>query len=297
VHSTISFFQAIVLGLTQGVTELFPISSLGHGVLLPALFGWHNLVGAETQKTGFYLAFLVGLHVGTAVGLLVFYRRTWFKLFGGLGRQAKSPGGLKRFAALNDPSTDKDYRLLALLVIGTIPVGIIGLVFEKKLRELFTKPLAAAIFLTINGVILLGGEFLRRRTQTKATKASLDTLSSTSALTVGSSQILALFAGISRSGVTIVAGLLRGLDHEDSANFAFLLATPVILLAGLYELPKLLGPTGDGIRVQSIVGAVCAGVASYLSARFLTRWFHSHTLWPFAIYSLVFGTGCVAYFA
>ena len=255
-----------MLGLTQGVTELFPISSLGHGVLLPALFGWHNLVGAETQKTGFYLAFLVGLHVGTAVGLLVFYRRTWFKLFGGLGRQAKSPGGLKRFAALNDPSTDKDYRLLALLVIGTIPVGIIGLVFEKKLRELFTKPLAAAIFLTINGVILLGGEFLRRRTQTKATKASLDTLSSTSALTVGSSQILALFAGISRSGVTIVAGLLRGLDHEDSANFAFLLATPVILLAGLYELPKLLGPTGDGIRVQSIVGAVCAGVAAVTAA-------------------------------
>lgn len=300
-HAHISFFQAIVLGVTQGVTELFPISSLGHGVLLPALFGWHNLVGAQTSGSSFYLAFLVGLHVGTAIGLIIFFWRTWVDVFGGLGRQVRlsRSNGVSSFVAFGDTRIDPQYRRLALLVIGTIPVAVVGLVFEKKLRELFSKPLAAAIFLTINGLILFAGEFLRRRSETRRTLATttIDTLSPTSALAVGTSQILALFAGISRSGVTMVGGLLRGLDHEDSATFAFLLATPVILLAGLYELPKLLGPLGDGIRSQALVGALCAGVASYLSARFLTKFFTTHTLTPFAIYSLVAGLGCVAYFA
>ena len=287
------------MGLVQGVTELFPVSSLGHGVLLPGLLGWHNLVSSQSQAQSFFLVFLVGLHVGTAIGLIVFYRATWLRLWRGLLRQLKvsRDEGASALWRISNDAMDRDYRLLYLLVVGSLPVAVVGLLLEKPLRELFAKPLAAAIFLTINGVILLVGERMRNHRGRHARYERLDGLSSRNALAVGSAQILALLAGISRSGVTMVAGLTRGLDHEDAATFSFLLATPVILLAGLYKLPSLMGHLGQGVRSQTAVGALCAGVAAYVSVRFLTRWFTTRTLNPFGIYCIVAGLACTVYFA
>jgi undecaprenyl-diphosphatase len=287
------------MGIVQGVTELFPVSSLGHGVLVPALFGWHNLVSSQSVKQSFFLVFLVGLHVGTAVGLIVYYRSTWRDLFRGLVHQLGRArhDGVSSLWHLNDEAIDSRYRLLALLAIGSIPVAVVGALLESKLRVLFAKPLDAAIFLTINGVILLFGEALRRGHGRHVRFKDVDDMSPTSALRVGGAQILALLAGISRSGVTMVAGLLNGLDHEQAANFSFLLATPVILLAGLYKLPSLLGSLGDGVRLQTFVGAIFAMVSAYLAVQFLSRWFKTKTLTPFAIYCLVAGALCVVRFA
>ncbi len=287
------------MGLVQGITELFPVSSLGHGILLPGLLGWHNLVSSQSQAQSFFLVFLVGLHVGTALGLIAFYRATWWRLLQGLNHQVRASReeGVSSLWRLSSSTMDRDYRLLYLLVVGSIPVGIAGLLLEKPLRELFAKPLAAAVFLTINGLILIVGERMRRNRGRHARYERLDTLSSRNALMVGSAQVFALLAGISRSGVTMVAGLTRGLDHEDAANFSFLLATPVILLAGLYKLPSLLGPLGHGVRSQTLVGALCAGVAAYVAVRFLTRWFTTKTLTPFGVYCLVAGIACVVRFA
>jgi undecaprenyl-diphosphatase len=268
-------------------------------VLLPELFGWDKLVSAESANESFYLAFLVGLHVATALALLVFFWREWVRVIGGF------------FTSLRKRRIETSAERMAwLLVVGTIPVGIVGLVFEHSLRTLFAKPLAAAVFLTINGVILLLGERLRRRASTRELVAThehhpdpgndvgrdLDTLDMKEGLFVGSAQILALFAGISRSGVTMVAGLLRGLDHEDAARFSFLLATPVILAAGVYKLPDLLGSNGAQVRGQVLVGSLAAGISAYFAVRFLTRYFETRTLTPFAIYCLVFGIAMTIYF-
>jgi undecaprenyl-diphosphatase len=270
------------MGLVQGITELFPVSSLGHGVLLPALLGWHNLVNSQSTSQSFFLVFLVGLHVGTAIGLIVYYRKTWLALLRGLIVQLSGvrENGVSSLWQLRDPA-----------------IGIAGVLLEHQLRVLFDKPLAAAIFLTINGVILLAGERLLRSRGRHAKYQQLDSISPLSALAIGSSQILALFAGISRSGVTMVSGLMGGLDHDESANFAFLLATPVILLAGLFKLPQLMGSLGDGVRLQTLVGALCAMVAAYVAVRFLTKWFTTKTLVPFGIYCLVAGLLCVVRFA
>jgi undecaprenyl-diphosphatase len=294
----LTYFQAIVIGLLQGVTELFPVSSLGHSVLFPKLFGWDNLVKAQSQSESFYLAFLVALHVATAIALLVYFRDDWNRIIRAL---------LRTLASRRIETADE--RLGWLIVVATIPVGITGLIFEHSLRTVFAKPLAAACFLTVNGVILLAGERYRRRAEVRslvATHASvhseseegrrLDTLDFKEGVIIGTSQIAALFAGISRSGITMVAGLARGLDHEDAARFSFLLATPIILAAGVYKLPDLLGHLGDGIRSQALVGAVFAGVASYFSVRFLVRFFETRTLWPFGIYCLAAGGLCIALF-
>jgi undecaprenyl-diphosphatase len=288
VAQNLSFFQAIVIGLVQGVTELFPISSLGHSVLIPSLFGWHQLVKGQTQGESFYLAFIVGLHCASAVALLIFYRKDWVALIRAFFR-----------TLVNRKVETSEERLAWLIVIATIPTGILGLVLEHKLRLLFTKPLAAAIFLTVNGLILLAGERVRLGSEVKAVAARegltddgsrrLDTLEYKEAGVIGIAQSLALLAGISRSGVTMVAGLIRGLDHEDAVKFSFLLATPIILLAGLYKIPDLTGPLGNGIRGQVLAGSVVAGIASYFSVRFLTRYFRTKTLTPFAIYCLVAG--------
>jgi undecaprenyl-diphosphatase len=290
--NTMSYLQAIVIGILQGITELFPISSLGHSVLVPELLGWHALVAGQSADESFYLAFLVGLHVATAIALLIFFRRDWARVIRGF------------FTSLAHRRIDTpDERMAWLLVIGTVPVGIVGLVFEHPLRTLFAKPTAAAIFLCVNGLILLAGERLRRRAATRAlveqhehhrdvgddVGRDLDTLELREGAFIGSAQILALFAGISRSGVTMVAGLLRGLDHEDAAHLSFMLATPIILAAGVYKLPDLLGSNGDHVRGQVLVGSIAAGIAAYVSVRFLTQWFRTRTLTPFAIYSLVFG--------
>jgi undecaprenyl-diphosphatase len=287
------------MGLVQGLTELFPVSSLGHGVLLPALLGWHNIVNSQSQSQSFFLVFLVGLHVGTAVGLLVYYRATWFALLRGLVRQiSRVPSdGVASLWRLRSPDIDANYRLLFLLGVGSVPVGVAGVLLERKLRVLFDRPLAAAGFLCANGVILLIGEGLRRNVGRHARFKRIAEMTPLNSLVIGSSQILALFAGISRSGVTMVTGLSSRLDHEESANFAFLLATPVILMAGLYKLPSLMGALGDGVRTQTLVGALCAMVAAYLSVSFLTKWFTTRNLVPFGVYSLVVGALCVVRFA
>jgi undecaprenyl-diphosphatase len=294
-HATISLLQAIVLGLVQGLTELFPISSLGHGVLIPALLGWRNLAA----HTNFFLVFLVGTHVGTAIGLLYYYRATWLSIIRGVFNQLSRSrtNGVGSFWRLNDQSTNPYYRLFVILLIGTVPVGLVGVVFEHKLRTLFAKPLDAAIFLTINGFVLLFAEYLLKGRGRRVTEKSVGKLPVRNVLVIGASQILALFAGISRSGVTMVSGLLTGLSHEEAANFSFLLATPVIMLAGLYKLPSLFGALGHGVRTQTFIGALCALIASYISVRFLTKWFSTKTLRPFGLYCLVFGTICIVRFA
>jgi len=294
----LSYLQAIVIGLLQGFTELFPVSSLAHSVLVPELLGWDNLVNGQSANESFYLAFLVGLHCATAVALLVFYRRDWARVIRGFFSSV-------RRRRIDTPSE----RMAWLLVVGTIPVGIVGLVFEHTLRTIFAKPTAAAIFLTINGVILLAGERLRRRAEVRKlvdthehhTDADhdvgrdLETLELREGVFIGSTQILALFAGISRSGVTMVGGLLRGLDHEDAARLSFMLATPIIFAAGIYKLPDLMGHNGDHIRGQVLVGSIAAGLASYAAIRFLTKYFETRTLTPFAIYCIVAGIAMTAY--
>ncbi|WP_055493450.1 undecaprenyl-diphosphate phosphatase [Streptomyces sp. TP-A0356] len=311
----LSYLQAVVIGALQGVTELFPVSSLGHSVLVPAWIGgsWHHLVteNASGNSEGSpYLAFIVALHVATAASLLFFYRKDWV-------------GIIRAFVTTvrTRQVTTSTERLAWLLIVATIPVGITGLALEHTFRTLFAKPLAAAVFLTINGLILLLGERLRRGSEARQTAARaaavsagpgaaleadittesgerrLETLSYREAGVIGLFQTLALLAGISRSGITMVGGLLRGLDHEDAAKFSFLLATPVILAAGLLKLPSLAGPAGAHIHGQLVVGFFTAVIASYTAVRFLSRYFTTRTLTPFAVYCLLAGGASIIWFA
>ena len=292
----LTFAQAIVLGVLQGVTELFPVSSLGHSVILPQLLGWTDVVAAQSATESYFLAFLVGLHVATALALLFFYRTTWARIVRGV------PVSL-RTRRIETP----DQRLGWLLMVATIPAGAVGLLLEHSLRVVFARPFAAACFLVLNGLILLFGEWVRRRAEVRRVVATheqtatgdrrLDTLEFREAGAVGLAQVMALLPGISRSGITMVTGLTRGLDHEDAARFSFLLATPIILAAGVYKLPDLLGPNGDGVRPQILVGSIAALIAAYLSVRFLTRWFATRTLLPFAIYCLLVGVLAIARFS
>ena len=306
----LSYLQAIVIGLTQGITELFPVSSLGHSVLLPAFLGgsWEPLVTSSTSGDSgksFYLSFIVALHVATAIALLLFFRRDWVRIVGGFARSVRPSIAARRIVA-----QDADARLAWLIVIATLPVGIVGLALEHQLRELFAKPMSAAIFLTLNGVILLAGERLRRSSEVALVGATssaeepdahgtraVESLSYKEALGVGAFQIAALLAGISRSGVAMVGGLTRGLSHEDAAKFSFLLATPVILAAGLLKLPSLAGPGADGIHGQILVGALVAFVAAYVAVKFLVGYFTTRTLTPFAVYSIVAGVACIVRFS
>nr|WP_237554721.1 undecaprenyl-diphosphate phosphatase [Streptomyces sp. SID4948] len=327
-----SYLQAVVIGGLQGVTELFPVSSLGHSVLVPALIGgsWQHLVteNASGASDGSpYLAFVVALHVATAIALLVFFRRDWDRIIRAFGTTLRTR-----------KVTTSTERLAWLVVVATVPVGLTGLLLERSFRTLFAKPLAAAVFLTVNGLILLLGERLRRTAEARmplpvgetpvpvgsggaayqvaaepvaqppaqpgagvlpaaAATRTLETLGYREAAVIGVFQTLALLAGISRSGITMVGGLLRGLDHEDAAKFSFLLATPVILAAGLLKLPSLAGPAAAHIHGQVIAGFLVAGVAAYAAVRFLSRYFTTRTLTPFAIYCLVAGVGSIIRFA
>jgi undecaprenyl-diphosphatase len=307
VDQHLSFFQAITIGLLQGVTELFPVSSLGHSVLVPALIGgsWKALVTDQSGGKSPYLAFIVALHVATALALLCFFWRDWVRIIGGF------------ISSIRRRKIETVYERLAwLIVIATIPAGIIGLVLEHALRDVFAKPEAAAIFLTVNGGILFAGERLRRRSLERVPAAADDRssgdlapgdvdddevvvsrVSVRDAGVIGFFQSLALLAGISRSGITMVAGLLRGLDHEQAVRFSFLLATPVILAAGVFKVPELLGSTGDGIRGQALAGGIAAFVGAIVSVKFLVRWFQTRTLTPFAWYCGIFGVICIVRFA
>ncbi len=296
VHNPISMFQAVVLGVLQGVTELFPVSSLGHTVLFPTLFGWHSVVAAQSDTESFWLAFVVMLHVGSALGLLIYFWRDWVSIIKAwfhslVTRRIETP----------------TERLSWLIVLASIPAGVIGLVLERPLRLALAKPTAAAYFLIVNGFILLGAERLRRRSQVRVLAAregaksdggrKLETLDYKEALVIGVAQSSALVAGISRDGVCMTAGLVRGLDHEDSARFAFFLATPIILAAGIFKLSDLTGPLGNGIRAQALVAALCAALTAVVTVRFLVRYFKTRTLVPFGIYCLLFGVAMVIYTA
>ena len=278
-----TFLQAIFFAIVQGITELFPVSSLGHAVVLPAVLGWHI-----DQDSPRFLPFLVVLHVGTATALLVYFWRDWLSLaMAALGR-----GGMMS-------RTIAEHRhLIVLLVLGTLPAVVLGFVFEKWLRHLFGSPVAAASFLILNGILLFAGERLRRRANTARDRKSLAQASLGDAIIVGLCQTTAFFPGISRSGVTIVGGLLVGLRHEDAARFSFLLATPIILGAAVLEIPKLLhAPAGTGGAMISggvlWVAGLVAGITAYASTAFLMRYFRSReespALDPFAYYCWLAG--------
>ena len=381
-----TYFQALVIALVQGVTELFPVSSLGHSVLVPAWFGgsWQAMVTQSSQQSSessFYLAYIVALHCATALALMWFFRANWVRIIRGFLRSL--PASVRLSLAhrrLRLSVLDKNERLAWMIIFATIPVGLTGVVLEHTFRVLFAKPAAAAVLLFVNGLILLGAEALRRSAvrkkqagampgagrpdrafapaagpgtavagppweapatpqypgtpgygypgvpQNPAYPATSDyqqpashrrssggrdlgdvaaaeqsderiaRLSYTDGILIGATQILALLAGISRSGVTMAGGLWRGLDHEDAARFAFLLATPVILAAGVLKVPSLLGPAGAHIHGQVVVGVIVCGITAYLSVRFLVRWFQTRTLTPFAIYCLAFGALSMLHF-
>lgn len=281
----ITYFQAIVIGLLQGITELFPISSLGHSVLIADLFGWNSILTAQVTKSSFYLTFLIALHVATALALFIFYRKIWYKIFKGFVDSIR----FRRISTIYE-------KLAWLLIIATIPAGLLGLLLENKLRSQFAIPLFAAVFLVINGFILLAGDY-RQRLVAKQRSETLQTSSQTTvkkltfmrAGIMGVAQSFALIAGISRSGITMTTGLFSGLSTESAARFSFLLATPIIFLAGIYKLPELAKPAAHAILPETIVGAIVAGVAAYISVRFLDKYFQNKHMWPFAVYCFAFG--------
>jgi undecaprenyl-diphosphatase len=284
--SLITYPQAIVLGLLQGVTELFPISSLGHSVILPSLLGWDI-----HQNDKYFLTFLVATHLATAIVLFIFFWRDWVRILRGLGRSLRDRG--------IDPA-DADAKLGWLLVVGTIPAGILGLLLEHALRKIFASPESASIFLALNGVLLYGAEMLRRRAPETVDEDDVRiarTVSWLDATLVGAAQALALIPGFSRSGATMGGGLLVGLSHKDAARFAFLLATPIIAAAAVLKLPELIGPDGNGVRGQALVGALCSAITAWFAVRFLMRYFETKTLTPFAIYCFVAGIACTIWFA
>jgi undecaprenyl-diphosphatase len=349
----LTYLEAGVVGLIQGISEMFPVSSLGHNVLLPAIVGgsWARDLNVSSPESP-YLAFIVGLHVATAAALLIYFRRDWIRIIGGFCTSVRD----RRVVTA-------DQRLAWMIVLATIPVGLVGLGFEHAFRVIFAKPAFAAAFLTLNGLILLAGERYRTRASLAADAAIAATaapgtpapaaatvplaepaqqtelvaaghpppgrhsvpalapgdrtpagppahagqslavqadmrlagMGLTRAVAIGSAQILALLAGISRDGVTMVAGMRRGLSREDAARFAFLLATPVILAAGALKVPDLAGPLGSGIRGQIIFGSVLSGIGAYLAVRFLLRYLRTRTLTPFGVYCVIAGVACLAY--
>jgi undecaprenyl-diphosphatase len=376
--SHMTYLEASVVGLIQGVTELFPVSSLGHNVLIPALIGgsWATDLNVAKPESP-YLAYIVGLHVATALAMMIYFWRDWVRIIGGF------------FSSIRDRQVATiDQKMAWMIILATVPVGLVGLAFEHEFRVLFGKPIRAAIFLMINGLILFAGEKFRTRkslaadaeleagaasghavaaagaaasgtsasgsavagatvagaTVAGATVAGVSAVPATAAagghgaamhasgghgaamhasgqraarqlevaravqadtrlskigywqaLIIGSAQILALLAGISRDGVVMVTGMFRGLSRQDAARFSFLLSTPVILAAGVLKVGDLTGPLGDGIRGQVLVGSILSGVGAYLSVRFLMKYFQTRTLTPFAIYCLVFGIFATIY--
>ncbi|MHB1595985.1 MAG: undecaprenyl-diphosphate phosphatase [Streptosporangiaceae bacterium] len=337
----LTYLQAAIVGLIQGVTEMFPISSLGHNVLLPALVGgsWAKTLNVSGSKTP-YLAYIVGLHVATALALMAYFWRDWIRIIGGF------------FSSLRHREIETpDQRLAWMIILATIPVGIVGVLFEHEFRILFGTAIYAGIFLLANGLILLAGEMFQRRSPKgrhaqraqRANDAAIATpslrvsgagltggpaaatagggsaavaiaaehiderdagiasdrrlarLSNGQAVLIGSAQILALLAGISRDGVVMVTGMFRGLSREDAARFSFLLSAPVILAAGALKLPVLFGPQGKGILGPILLGSVLAAVGAYLSIKFLVSYLRTRTLTPFAIYCLIAGAFSIVY--
>ena len=284
-ETVITYAQAIILGLLQGVTELFPISSLGHSVIFPQLFGWDI-----HQNDDYFITFLVATHLATATVLFVFFRKDWMRILRGLGRSLRDRG---------IAPDDADAKLGWLLVVGTIPAGILGLLLEHSLRSVFASAQSASFFLILNGLMLFGAEALRRRAPETAedddTRIARQ-MSFPQSFGVGAAQAIALIPGFSRSGATMAGGLLVGLSHKDAARFAFLLATPIIGAAALLKLPELAGTQGNGIRGQALVASLCSAGAAWVTVKFLMKYFETRTLIPFAVWCVVFGGICSVYF-
>jgi undecaprenyl-diphosphatase len=283
----ISYLQALILGALQGLSEPFPISSLGHAVLLPKLLGWDI-----HQNDDYFLTFLVATHCATALVLFLFFLDDWKRIWFGFVRSVKG----------RSTPRDLDARLAWVIIIGTIPAGILGVALEHKLRSLFASPTSAAIFLTINGVLLLAVERFRRRPPRPGDGEGdgderIARMGFRQALGIGAAQALALIPGISRSGVTMGGGLLAGLSNEDAARYAFLLATPVIGAAGLLKLPELFGSAGDGVRGQALVGAIAAAITTWLAVKFLLKYFETSRLTPFGYYCVGAGIFCLIVFS
>ena len=267
--------QAIIVAVLQGATELFPVSSLGHAVVLPAVLHWNLDQGAPE-----FLPFLVFLHLGTAIALLTFFWRDWWALFVGV-------------IGLGDAHQAAESRRVFLnIVVATIPAAVLGATLEHVIRGLFASPVIAAIFLVINGLLLLFGERIRG-----VGKRPLASLTIHDALLIGIWQCTALIPGISRSGATMVGGLLRGIDHEGSAHFSFLIATPIIFGATLHQVPKLLhAGVAPGVFGLAAFAAVISGLVAYASTWFLMRYFRSHEDWalnPFGYYCIGIGAVCL----
>jgi undecaprenyl-diphosphatase len=292
----LNIWQTIFLALLQGVTELFPISSLGHTVIFPGLFGWGDLV--RDQR---FLPLIVALHLGTSIGLVIYFWRDWLQVILTLVKSMKE-GEVHR---------GTEEWVSWLIIIGCIPAGLLGVFLETPLKQLFASPLIAASFLIVNGALLFLGERIRRLSLARNSPPHgrdksgtlsggqvsyeqetfyrpLSSLTWKDAVIVGFAQSLALIPGISRSGASIVAGLGVHLSHEDAARYSFLLGTPLIGAAALLELPQLIGQSAS-VWLLIGVGMVLAGVAAYLSTRFLMKYFETGRLDPFAYYCWAMG--------
>lgn len=274
----LTYFQAIIFGLLQGVAELFPISSLGHSVILPRLLGWHI-----DQNASYFLTFLVATHTATALVLFFYFFDDWKRILLGIFRSLKE-------REIKD--SDVDAKLGWLLVVATIPAGILGILLETSLQNLFANPQLVAAILFLNGLLLFCAELLRRnRKEEKSTHSNqrIANLTWVQAIKIGLLQSMALIPGFSRTGATLTGSLLMGLSHVDSARFAFLLATPIIGAASFLKLPELAGKTENAMLVPILIGALTAGIAAYFSVKFLTKYFETKTLTPFAVYCTVVG--------
>jgi len=276
-----TYGQAIIIGFIQGITELFPISSLGHAILIPAWIGgsFREFISEENQS---YLLITIAMHLASSVALFLVFRKRWIGLIS---------GSFKAVATRNYQSTP--FRVLSYIVIATIPVGVLGLVFEDYFQSIFGNPAYSALFLTLNGLLLIGAERLSRSDvahEFHDSDAEIDhRVNAKTALAIGFGQSLALFAGISRFGVTMSAGLLRKLNHSVASDFAFLLSLPVIIGASIIKLPELFTTDAKDLLGQILVGSIVSFIATYFSVTFLVRWFKTKTLYPFAFYCLFAG--------
>ncbi len=273
----LTIFQAGIMGILQGITELFPVSSLGHSAILPALLNWHI-----NESSNEFLVFVVATHFATALVLLLFFIKDWILIIKGVFRSIKN-----RYI---DP--DNTYEKLGwLIIIATIPVGILGLLFEEKFKLIFSDASYISLFLVGNGILLYGAEMLRKKSvQENPTDpdGKISKISWPDSVKVGIAECLALIPGFSRTGSTLGAGLLLGLDHESSARFSFLLATPVIFAASVLKLPDL-ASASSGVLLPVIFGTLCSALGAYVSVKFLTKYFQTKTLLPFAIYCVLAG--------